>query len=602
MERLKPKYDSWNLDLLYSSDKDPAIEKDRKKIKKINYGFINKWKQREDYLTDIKALKEALDELEYIERNFGSEGREGFYFGLKSSLEEDNPSVKARLAKIDDFSRRIDNDSQFFELRLAAVPKKTQKLFLSSKELKEYRHYLFSLFESSKYLLSEPEEKIMNLKSNASYSNWVRMTSVLLSKQEREVLNESGGKDKKNFSEIINLIDSKEKKIRDSAAAAFNGILEKYAEIAESELNSILEDKKVNDELRKMKRPDEGRHHSDDISSKVVDTLIESVSSGYSIAKRYYSLKAKLMGVEKLAYHERNVEYGKITKRYPYEDALNLVYDVYYCLDPEFASILKMFNENGQIDIYPKKGKKHGAFCTDSLVSLPTFVLLNHDGSLNDVLTLAHEMGHAINSELIKKKQNSLNFGTSLATAEVASTFMEEFVLNDILKKSSGDEKLSIMMMKLNNDISSIFRQAACYRFEKELHEEFREIGYLSSEHIGRIFLKHMKSYMGDSVEYSKGCENWWVYWSHIRHFFYVYSYASGVLISKSMVHSVKKDHGFVEKVNEFLSMGRSDSAENAFKKMGIDITKKEFWKNGLAEIEALLDETEKYAKELGKI
>jgi oligoendopeptidase F len=153
--------------------------------------------------------------------------------------------------------------------------------------------------------------------------------------------------------------------------------------------------------------------------------------------------------------------------------------------------------------------------------------------------------------------------------------------------------------MKLNSDVSTIFRQVACYRFEQELHQTFRAKGYLSKNEIGKIFLKHMKSYMGPTVIQSPGAENWWVYWSHIRNFFYVYSYASGLLISKAMQNKVKQDPAFIEKVKVFLAAGSSASPKDIFAKMGIDITDKKFWTNGLTEIDGQLKEAEKLAKKL---
>jgi oligoendopeptidase F len=157
-------------------------------------------------------------------------------------------------------------------------------------------------------------------------------------------------------------------------------------------------------------------------------------------------------------------------------------------------------------------------------------------------------------------------------------------------------------MAKLNDDVSSIFRQVACYRFEQELHQEFRKKGYLSKDEIGVLFRKHMKAYMGPFVEQSPGSENWWVYWNHIRYFFYVYSYASGLLISKSLQNSVKKDPAFIKKVKEFLSAGLSDSPKNIFGRLGIDITDNQFWGKGLDEVELLLNETTQLAVRLKKI
>lgn len=601
-KKLTDIHKSWNLKSLFKDDDDKDMLIERAEIEKNCYLFINKWKNRSDYLSDPLILRTALDEYESLERDYGDCGKEGMYFMLRSALEQDNPKLKAKSSKLNEFWQKIENDLQFFEHKIAKISLVEQSKFLNNLELAKYKHFLERSFENAKYLLTEDEEKILNLKSQTSYANWVRMTTSFISKEERMVVCDNGKKELKSFSEIISLMDSKSKKIRDSAAVAFNDILERHSDTAEAELNSILEDKKVDDELRKVSRPDLSRHIVDDIDSSVVDSLIIAVSSRNDIPKRYYKLKAKLHGLNKLKYHERNIPFGKITKKYPYNDAINLVYDVFLKLDTEFANILKSFNENGQIDPYPKKGKNSGAFCAGSSISLPSYVLLNHDESLNDVLTIAHEMGHGINNELMRKKVHALYYETPLSTAEVASTFMEDFVIEELIKSANDELKLSILMMKLNSDISSIFRQVACYRFEQELHESYRKIGYLSKQEIGKMFQKHMNSYMGDSVELSKGAENWWIYWSHIRNYFYVYSYASGLLISKSLQASVKRDHSFILKVKDFLSMGESDSPKNIFLKLGIDITNKDFWNKGISEIELLLDETEQLAIKLKKI
>jgi oligoendopeptidase F len=416
------------------------------------------------------------------------------------------------------------------------------------------------------------------------------------------VVTEEGVKKARPFSEIVGLMNSKSKRTRDSAVGAFNNVLEKHVEVAEAELNSVLQNKKIDDELRGAPRPDTLRHLADDIESAVVDALISSVAARFDIPARYYALKARLLNVKRLAYHERNVEYGVVAKRYSYPQAANLVYTVMNKLDSQFGGIFAGFINNGQIDALPKKGKDSGAFCIHHLMAQPTYILLNHTGKLHDVLTIAHELGHGINNELIREKQHALDFGTPTSTAEVASTFMEDFVLDEILHAADDELRLAIMMQKLNDDVSSIFRQVACYRFEQELHATFRAKGYLSKEEIGALFQKHMAAYMGKAVEQSEGSENWWVYWSHIRYFFYVYSYASGLLISKSLQNFVKQDPAFVIKVKEFLSAGLSDSPKNIFSKLGIDITDKGFWNKGLEEIEKLLDETEALAKRMGKM
>jgi len=571
-------------------DDDSEFEIEKQKIINSSYGFINKWNDRTDYLTEPQALKMALDELESLDTK---ESGLGYYYGLKSALDQTNPKILSRLNKIEEFAVKIANDMEFFTQKLAHIDENIQKEFLKSEELKDYRHMLIGVFDNAKYLLTEPEEKILNLKSSISHGNWVHLTSSLISKEERKVLDEDGAVKTKNFSEILSLLDNKSKEVRDSACKAFNQVMYKWKDVAENEINSILQNKKINDELRKIERPDLTRHISDDISSEVVDTLIRVVSDNFDIAKEFYKEKARALGVEKLQYHERNVQVGEIEEEFDYNSAVNLTYRVFNDLDPEFAEILKMFVEKGQIDVYPKKGKRSGAFCSHDSKNLPTYILLNHTNKIQDVLTLAHETGHGINNELMRV-QNALNFDTPLSTAEVASTFFEDFVLEEMLKGVDDKTAYAIKMQKLNDDISTILRQVACYRFEQELHSKFREKGYLSSKEIGKIFSKNMSAYMGDYVEQSIGSENWWIYWGHIRSFFYVYSYASGLLISKALQRMVREDKSNVEKVKKFLSYGSSKSPQEIFNELKIDITDEKFWQSGLDEVRELLESVKK--------
>jgi oligoendopeptidase F len=592
----------WNLKALFAGDHDTRMEEKRRILEQESYAFINTWKDRTDYLEDPLVLRQALDHYESWKRRHGTDGDEGYYFWLRTQQDQNDPKLKARLNKIEEFSKKIENDSQFFHLRIARIKPEEQKKFLRHDALKRYRHFLERIFAESRYHLSEPEEKILNLKSATSYSNWTRMTAGFLAKEERTVVMEDGRKKTRPLAEIIGLMNSRKKRTRDSAAEAFNDILHRNVDVAEAELNSVLANKKIDDELRGAPRPDSLRHLSDDIESSIVDMLIDSVARRFDISTRFYTLKAGLFKVKKLKYHERNVEYGEVTRHYPYGKSVKLVHGVLRKLDNQFADIFAGFIENGQIDAYPRQGKNSGAFCIHHLITQPTYILLNHAGKLHDVLTIAHELGHGINNELIKEKQHALDFGTPTSTAEVASTFMEDFVLEEILREADDDLRLAIMVAKVNDDVSSIFRQVACYRFEQELHGEFRKTGYLSKAEIGKLFQQHMAAYMGPAVEQSPGAENWWVYWHHIRYFFYVYSYASGLLISKSLQNAVKKDPAFIGKVKEFLSAGLSDSPETIFSRLGVDISDRTFWNRGLDEVEKLLIETTQLAVKLGKI
>lgn len=599
MKELKIKSTNWNLELL---NKGKSFEEKRKDFVNATDKFILKWKNTDDYLENPEKLKEVLDDYEKWMNFYAGEVDEFYYYRLKNETDQNNPELKAKLNHTEEFSRKIQSKIEFFVLKISKIKKDKQKSFLKNPLLKNYKHFLERIFAGAKYRLSENEEKIISLKSKTSYSAWAKMLSGFLSSEEREVLDENGKIKVKNFSEITNLMNSKNKKVRDRAAKIFNDILGKYKELAENEINAILQDKKVDDELRGYSRPDDSRHLSEDMESETVDIIVEAIKKRFDISKKYYELKAKLLGLKKLEYHERNVEYGEVNEDYSYEKAVNIAYDIFNKTDEGFGNVLKDFVENSKIDVFPKKGKRGGAFCTRQAKSQPIYIFLNYTNNLTGIKSLVHELGHAINAGFIRKKQNSLNFGNYKSVAEVASKFTEEILFEELINNADEELKLNLIIQKLNIEISSIMTQVACELFQRELHKTFREKGYLSYKEIGKIFQKHMSAYMGEFVEQSKGSENWWIPWHHIRLYFYNYQYSSGLLIAKFMQKKVRENPRFIEEVKEFLSSGTSDSPKNIFLKMGIDISSEDFWNSGLNEVENLLNEAKSLAKKLGKI
>jgi oligoendopeptidase F len=579
---------TWNLELLYRSPKDPNIERDIERAKRKVNRFVKKWKENKRYLSSPIVLKEALDEYEELHATTGICNKPIYYFLLLNSLNQTDSEIKGRLNKISDIEMKLSNDIQFFELNIGRIPKIEQKKFLSSPHLKNYKHFLKSAFLSSKYLLTDNEEKVFNLTSKTSYTNWVNMVSELLDKQEVEVLNDKGEKTKVSYNSVIKYLNSQNKKHRDYASKKFNEVNSRYAEIAEFEINSVLERKKVSDEYRKVPRPDLLRHIGDDIESEIVDTVLDVVSKNFHISREYYKIKARLLKQKTLGYHERSLPLKGDYKEYSFKEGIELVEKTFKNLDEEFYNIVRDFKDSGQYDVFPKEAKSGGAYCINISKNLPTYILLNHKNILNDVLTIAHESGHGIHSEM-SKNQNSLNSGYPTSLAEVASTFFEDFVLEEVLNNTREEEKRNIVMQKLDSDISSIFRQVAFYNFEKELHEEFRKKGYLNKEEISDIFCKHMKSYMGEYVDEDESMRNGWINWSHLRRFFYVYSYASGLLISKGLQSMVRERKENINLVKEFLSSGSTKSPKDLFRGIGIDIMDEGFWARGLNEVDKLL-------------
>lgn len=573
--------DTWKLNTLYQSEKDPQIQKDIDKGILLAKKFVEKWKKDKEYTKNPEILKNALDDYEQLERN-STYIKPYLYFRLRAHLDQTNPAIKAENNKLDDISTKLGNEMQFFDLNISKIPKNKQSQFLNYKGLEPYKHYLEHSFRGSQYLLSDKEEKVFNLTSKTSYGNWVDMMNELLDKQELTVVDEKNKRQKIHYNDTAKYINSSIKKVRDYSANEYNKINEKYMEIAEFEINSILEKRKVSEEYRKIPRPDTLRHISDDIETEIVDTLINAVTKNFDISQSYYQKKAQLLGQKHLAYYERTVPAGKISKQYTFDEAIDLVKDTFNGIDPQFGDIVSTFEALGQYDVYPKKGKSGGAFCLSWGRDFYPYILLNFANRLEDVLTIAHESGHGIHDEL-SKKQNALNDGTPISLAEVASTFFEDFVLNRLLKDTKDKtEKEALLEKSLNDNVSTIFRQVAFYNFEKDLHKDFNEKGFLPKEYISELFCKHMKAYMGEAVLEDDSMRTGWIYISHFRRPFYVYSYASGLLISKALQEMVREDKKNIKYVKTFLESGSSKSPKELFLSMGIDITKETFWEKGI--------------------
>ena len=577
---------NWNLKLLYKNLDDPQIKKDIKQSEKAVMAFVKKYKSDSSYLKDPKVLKETLDEYEELNSKYGIFTKPYYYTLLSKEIDLNNTELKAKLNKLSHKATKLGNEIQFFEIKLSKVSKKKQKEFVNSPDLEEYKHFLEMLFASSKYVLSDKEEKVFSLTAKPSFGNWINMIEELLSKQTFKVLGEDLKEKEISYNEACKYYTSTNKKVRDRAAKEYDTVNERYIEIAEYEMNSILERKQIGDEYRGVERPDLRRHLSTDVDTKVVDTLVEVVTKNFDISKEFYKKKAKLLGQKTIGYHERNVPISKVDKEYSFEDGIKIVKDTFYGIDKEFGDILTSYIENGQIDAFPKKNKSGGAYCTKASKNLPTYILLNYNERVTDILTIAHESGHGIHSEF-SSKQNALNDGYSLALAEVASTFFEDFALEKILEKTKDEELIeSLKMHSISDCMNTIFRQIAFYNFEKELHSTFREKGYLSHDEISEIFIKHMQAYLGDAVNVDDGMRYGWIYVSHFRRFFYVYTYASGLLISKYLQSKVREDREFVNGFKDFLSAGSSRSVKDIFLDMRVDISKREFWERGIQHID----------------
>ena len=601
---------SRNFDHLTTTPTPEYRAQQRQKAEEIFSSFKNKRERREDYLSDSKALKEALDEYEKIQDwtrwngfggDFGVIWSESFYYRMQTCLHSDHQEIRAKSNQADDFAIKLQNEILFFELKLARISPEKQSEFLADPILAPYHHFLEKQFASSKYLLSPEWEKMMNLLSKTSYENWESMTAKFLSKSQREI-DLPSWKKQATLEELLTYTCDKDENIRKQAIQAVNEIHLEAREMAENEINSILEYKKTTDELRWFSSAEEFLTVRDDISLSTVQTMVDAVKDAYDFSRDFYKFKADLFWVKSFSYSEKSLHYGTLEKQYSFDEAVQLCQQTLWKWDSELLDIFNKSLEDGMIDVFPQKWKHWWWFCTDSSKWLPVYILMNYTNKLRDVSTLIHESWHNACNQLQKKNLNALEYWAAISLAETPSTFYES-LLQDSLQSTLTDEELLVYRVGVLDDmVATVSRQVAEYRFEQDLHKLFRQKWYLWDDEIWKLFIQHMSDYTWEWIHYDEFDANRWISRSHTRMFFYVYSYASGYLISQSMLRKLKNWTLSINQVKKFFAAWSSKSPEEIFMDMWIDITKKEFRDEWLGSLEEYLNETKDLAKKLGKI
>lgn len=580
---------TWNLKLLYKSHTDPQIEKDVKNYEAAYEAFEKKYKNA-DFTKSEDSLFKALTDFETLSANpYAS--RAYLYFNYAKDLNGSDQKAEAEMNKLGDRLTKAGNRAIFLQLALGKIPEKQQKAYLKSKKLAHFSYFLEVIFKQSKYNLSEAEEKILSLKNAPAQEMWISSQEKLLSKQ-----SVVWKKQELPIPQAMAMVFTLPKKERAALHKLMMQKLRSISDFAEAEINATYTDKKISDELRGRKNAYDATLLNYETEEKTVFSLVDAVTKNYKIAHRFYKLKAKLLGLPKLGYEDRGVGIGKNTKEISFEEGLATVRKAFANMDADFANILDAYMKNGQIDVYPKQGKRGGAYCSGSTGN-PTFVLLNNVPHMKSVMTLAHEMGHSIHTDYSKESQTPLYQGYTIAVAEVASTFFEAVVFDDLFKTLSPKEQVIALHERIGDDVSTIFRQIACFNFEKDLHEMVRGQGAVSKEEIGALMNKHMKAYLGPVVEMTEDDGYYFVQWSHIRRFFYVYSYAYGALISKALYRKYKQDPSYLEKIKSFLKAGGSKSPQDIFNDIGIDTSDPAFWEEGLKALEDDIKLLEKLTK-----
>ncbi len=579
----------WDFRDLYKGPTDPKLERDIVDIEKLYDAFAKKYSKDESYLSDETKLHSAIKDWETLTKKVGVCGPVWYLQNLQS-IDSQNKHVNAGINKLSPRLIEAGNKTLFFSLKLASIPAETQKKFLASSKLSDFRYFLKLIFDNAKYDLPENVEQVMNLKSTPAHSMWVDGFSKLCSNQVVTFKKETMPLAKAMT--LIHQLPTRDRRaLHDECMKVLKGI----SPFAEAEINAIYTNKKINDKLRGYDKPysESILGYQNDVAN--IELLVKTVTENFSISHKFFKLKAKALGEKTLRYADRAVGIGKNARKVSFDEAVSVIRTSFGKAGQHYVDIFDTMLKNGRIDVYPKKGKQGGAYCWGG-EGVPTIVMLNYNNSSDDVMTLAHEMGHAIHSEL-SKGQPPLYEHYTISVAEVASTFFENLAFEEMFETLSDREKIVALYDRIADYVQTIQRQVSCFNFELDLHNAIREKGSLTAEEIGELHNKNMSKYLGPAVKMSDSDKYFFEAWGHIRRFFYVYSYAYGALISRSLFQKCKEDKEYFKKVDQFMKAGQSMSPEDIFKSIGVDVTNPAFYKAGLDSIQNDIEKLEKLMK-----
>ncbi|MGH2855416.1 MAG: M3 family oligoendopeptidase, partial [Solirubrobacteraceae bacterium] len=512
----------------------------------------------------------------------------------------------------------------FFELEWAALPEERAEELLAGTGLDFCRHHLRNVRRYREHLLSEPEENIVSEKSLTGATAWARLFEELTSAIEVELpvgarspneveadppasggAGRTGGGDGAAATERVALdvalsrLALPDREARRTAAEAVTAALAPGLRTRAYVLNTLLVDKSVDDRLRRYPNWLAARNLANEASDESVRALIEAVRGRYELARRWYRLKAGLLGVERLADYDRMAAVTQDEVSFTYAQARELVLDCYSSFSPELGQLAGRFFAERWIDAPVRPAKRGGAFCASAVPSAHPYVLLNYTSRRRDVLTLAHELGHGVHFALAAR-QGVFHQGTPLTLAETASVFGETVVFGRLLAQDSTPRsRLALLAEHLEDIIATVFRQVAMNRFEELVHTGRREQGELSVERLGELWSESQAELLGDSVEITEGYRSWW---SYIPHFIntpgYVYAYAYGQLLALSVYERYEqRGADFVPKYLELLAAGGSRSPEELGRLVEIDLADPGFWDAGLELVEQHLRDAETLAQ-----
>ncbi len=458
-------------------------------------------------------------------------------------------------------------------------------------DLARYKPVFDRMRAMKPHQLSDELEKFLHDQSTVGSAAWNRLFDETMAGLEFVV-----GEDVLNLEATLNLLTDQDRAKREAATHALAAVFQENIKIFARVHNTLAKEKEIEDRWRKMPTPQTGRHLSNDVEAEVVEALRNAVVKAYPrLSHRYYKLKAKWLGLERMETWDRNAPLPmEDTRLVSWEDATKTVMDAYGSFDPKMAELAEPFFTKGWIDAPVKPGKAPGAFAHPTVTTVHPYVMLNYLGKPRDVMTLAHELGHGVH-QVLAAEQGEFLSSTPLTLAETASVFGEMLTFRKLLEGAKTKEERKVLLAgKVEDMINTVVRQIAFYDFECKLHAA-RADGELTPDDINALWMSVQAESLGDVFDFQEGYETFWAYIPHFVHSpFYVYAYAFGDgLVNALYAVYEEGDPDFQAKYFDMLKAGGSKHHKELLAPFGLDASDPAFWDKGLSMIEGFIDELE---------
>lgn len=513
------------------------------------------------------------------------------FAGLSFSADTQDQTAQSAQTRVQQFLAEIENRTLFFSLWWKNLDDENAKRLMETSG--GYRYYLEEMRNFKPHTLSELEEKVINLKdvtgSNALITLYSSITNRYVYKLEVD-----GETKELTRGQLMTYVQGSDPDLRAAAYQEFYRVFGDDGPILGQMYQTRVRDwRNENLTLRKFSSPLAVRNLSNDIPDKAVDTLLDVARKNVGVFQRYFKMKAKALGVDKLRRYDIYASVAKAEKTFEYASAAQMTLDSFTEFDPKIGELARRVFDEDHLDSEVRNGKRDGAFSWSVTPEMTPWVLLNYQGRARDVATMAHELGHAIHS-MLAAHHNTFTFHASLPLAETASTFAEMVLTERLLaKESDEDVRRDILFKQVDDSYATIMRQSYFALFEKEAHEMV--VQNASVDEIAAAYMENLKEQFGNSLELSDEFKWEWVSIPHIYHTpFYVYAYAFGQLLVLSLYQQFKREgDAFKPKYLRILSAGGSEAPAKILAEAGIDIESASFWQDGFDVVDGLVKQLE---------